>query len=152
PRVPSEASVVGCLGATMANLWVSNIGRPSTLQDAAVSNDSAFGAVVRIERLLARVIILEFLAIAATCFLTSVIYFKAALTQWPPAVEYVTAAFLIAALVVLPSLAFKQYNTIQSQARDRFMWSGLGAVFLAFAAFLSILFLCKIANWYSRGT
>jgi Undecaprenyl-phosphate glucose phosphotransferase len=92
------------------------------------------------------------LAIAGTCFLTSVIYFKTALTQWPPIFEYVTAAFLIAALVLLPALGFKQYNAIQARARDRFMWGGMGAVIIAFAAFLSILFLFKIANWYSRGT
>src|SRR5262249_8983640 len=112
----------------MANFWVSNIGRRGSLQETAIGNDSAFAPVVRIERLLARVVVLEFLATAATCFLTGVIYFKTALTQWPPAFEYVTAAFLIAVLVVLPSLCFKQYNMIQSQARDRFMWGGMGAV------------------------
>src|SRR6185436_19703251 len=119
--------------APMANLWVSNIGRPTSLRDAAVESDLAFDAVVRVERLLAIVVALEFLAIAATCFLTSVIYFKTALTQWPPAFEYVTAAFSIAALVLLPSLTFKQYNTIQAQARDRFMWGGMGAVIIGFA-------------------
>src|SRR6185503_12686023 len=57
-----------------------------------------------------------------------------------------------AALVLLPSLTFKQYNMIQAQARDRFVWGGMGAVIIGFATFLSILFLFKIANWYSRGT
>ena len=47
---------------------------------------------------------------------------------------------------------FKHYVGVQVQSRDRFLWSGIGAVALAFSLFLSLLFVFKIADWYSRGT
>ncbi|HSY28189.1 MAG TPA: hypothetical protein VK832_11840, partial [Burkholderiaceae bacterium] len=50
------------------------------------------------------------------------------------------------------ALSFKQYVAIQAQSRDRYMWSGIGTTLLAFSLFLSVLFLFKIADWYSRGT
>ena len=106
----------------------------------------------RIERLIARIVIIEFSTIAATCFLTSTLYFYAVLTAAPSTAEYVSAALLIALLIVLLSLGFKQYVAIQAQPRDRFMLSGLGAVALGFSLFLSCLFLFKIGDWYSRGT
>jgi len=53
---------------------------------------------------------------------------------------------------LLAALGFKHYVGIQAQSRDRFMWSGIGAVALAFSLFLSLLFVFKIADWYSRGT
>ena len=106
----------------------------------------------RIERLVARIVFLEFSIIAAICFLTSTFYFYAVLTVTPFSFEYLSAALLIALLIVLLSLGFKQYVAIQAQPRDRFMLSGLGAVALGFSLFLSCLFLFKIGDWYSRGT
>jgi Undecaprenyl-phosphate glucose phosphotransferase len=106
----------------------------------------------RIEAVLFRTVMLEFLVVAGTCFITSVVYFKAILTQWPPAAEYVATAMLIAVLVLLSALGFRQYRAIQAQPRDLYMWSGVGAVTLAFSLFLSVLFVFKIADWYSRGT
>jgi Undecaprenyl-phosphate glucose phosphotransferase len=106
----------------------------------------------RLERLLIRAAVAEFLTVAGVGFITSVIYFKAVLTIWPPADQYVSAALILAALVLLITLAFKQHVAIQLQSRDRYLWSALGAVLLAFSLFLSFLFLFKIGNWYSRGT
>jgi Undecaprenyl-phosphate glucose phosphotransferase len=106
----------------------------------------------RIERLIAQILIVEFLAIAGTCFVTSAIYFETVLTQWPSTKEYAAAAVAISVFTLLVALGFKQYVAIQSQSRDRYMWSGLGAVMLAFSLFLSLLFVFKIAEWYSRGT
>src|SRR5262249_33049622 len=60
-------------------------------------------------------------------------------------------ALSIAFLVLLAALVFKHYVGVQAQSRDRFMWSGIGAVALAFSLFLSLLFVFKIADWYSRG-
>jgi hypothetical protein len=65
--------------------------------------------------------------------------------------QYIPAALFIALLVLLNALGFKHYACVQVQSRDRFMWSGLGAVALAFSLFLSLLFLFKLAEWYSRG-
>src|SRR6266478_4840780 len=74
------------------------------------------------------------------------------LSTWPPFEQYVPAALSIALLVLLAALGFKHYVGVQAQSRDRFMWSGIGAVALAFSLFLSLLFVFKIADWYSRGT
>jgi Undecaprenyl-phosphate glucose phosphotransferase len=106
----------------------------------------------RLERLLVRAALAEFLTVAGVGFLTSVIYFKAVLTVWPPAQQYVAAALILAALVLLIALGFKQHVAIQSQSHDRYLRSALGAVLLAFSLFLSFMFLFKIGNWYSRGT
>ena len=106
----------------------------------------------RIERLEVQIVALEYLALAVTCLITSIIYFETALAEAPPSFEYVASAFLIPSLVIFPALGFRQYYAIQSQSRDGYMWSGVGAVTLAFALFLSLLFVFKIADWYSRGT
>jgi Undecaprenyl-phosphate glucose phosphotransferase len=106
----------------------------------------------RLEGLLAKVIVIEFSIVAAICFLTTCLYYYAVLTVAPTALEYFSAALLIPLLIVLFSLGFKQYLAIQTQPRDRFMLSGLGAVALGFSLFLSLLFLFKIGDWYSRAT
>jgi Undecaprenyl-phosphate glucose phosphotransferase len=105
----------------------------------------------RIERLVTQIVAIEFAAVAGTCFLTSVIYFETVLTLWP-STGHATASIAIAVLVLLVALGFKQYVGIQSQSRDRYMWSSMGAVTIAFSLFLSLLFVFKIADWYSRGT
>lgn len=129
----------------------SNVGRQlgvavSTLGDAAAPVSG------RLERLLAQTVALEFLVIAGTSYLASAMYYQVFLSIWPPIEQYGPAAFSIALLVLLATLGFKHYVGVQTQSRDRFMWSGIGAVALAFSLFLSLLFVFKIADWYSRGT
>jgi Undecaprenyl-phosphate glucose phosphotransferase len=120
---------------------------------ATSAGDGSTSVVIgRLQRLLAQIVALEFLVIAGTCFLTSAIYHEAFLSTWPPAEQYVPAAIFIAILVLLTALGFKHYVAVQAQSRDRFMWNGIGAVALAFSLFLSLLFVFKIADWYSRGT
>ena len=138
--------------ARMANLYLPDVDKSATASDIQPRYDSSPAVGGRLERLLARIIVIEFSTIAATCFLTSTLYFYAVLTVAPATFEYVSAALLIALLIVLLSLGFKQYVAISAQARDRFMVSGLGAVALGFSLFLSCLFLFKIGDWYSRGT
>ena len=138
--------------ARIAHLYVRDVERNAATGDERPRHDSTAAVGSRVERLITKIIAIEFLTIAATGFLTSMIYFYAVLTTSPPTFEYVTAALLIAFLVSLLALGFKQYVRIQSQPRDRFMWSGLGAVALGFSLFLSFLFLFKIGDWYSRGT
>jgi len=107
---------------------------------------------IRMNQLVIRIVAIEFLTVAATCFATSLIYFKMVFTAWPPAEQYVAAALIIASIVSIASLGFKQHVAIQAQPRDHYFWSALGAATLAFSSFLSLLFLFKIADWYSRGT
>ena len=113
---------------------------------------AASTVIGRLERLLVQIVALEFLVIAGTCYLASAIYYETFLSTWPPVEQYVPAALSIALLVLLTALGFKHYVGVQMQSRDRFMWSGIGAVALAFSLFLSLLFVFKIADWYSRGT
>jgi Undecaprenyl-phosphate glucose phosphotransferase len=110
------------------------------------------GLSSRIERLQVQIVAIEYLSLAAVCLATRVIYFQIALTEWPPTFEYIAAIFLIPLLVIVPALGFRQYVAIHSQSRDGYLWGGVGAVSLAFALFLSLLFVFKIADWYSRGT
>jgi Undecaprenyl-phosphate glucose phosphotransferase len=118
----------------------------------SLGDSAASTAIGRLERLLVQIVALEFLVITATCYLASAIYHETFLSTWPPFEQYVPAALSIALLVLLAALGFKHYVGVQAQSRDRFMWSGIGAVALAFSLFLSLLFVFKIADWYSRGT
>jgi Undecaprenyl-phosphate glucose phosphotransferase len=138
--------------ARMAQLYLPDVDKSVVASDVRSKFDFSSAAGERIERLLARIVVIEFLAIAATCFITSTLYFYAVLTVAPSNFEYVSAALFIALLTVLVSLGLKQYVGIQAQPRDRFTLGGLGAVALGFSLFLSCLFLLKIGDWYSRGT
>jgi CoA-binding domain len=121
--------------------------------DATSFGESAAStAIGRLERLLVQIVALEFLLITATCYLASAIYYETFLSTWPPLEQYGPAALSIALLVLFTALGFKHYVGVQAQSRDQFMWSGIGAVALAFSLFLSLLFVFKIADWYSRGT
>lgn len=136
----------------MTNLSVPDVKGRVSAEDTQFRYGSFPRVSGRIERLVAKVIAIEYLAVAGTCFLASVIYFETVLGKWPPALEYVAANFLIPILVLLPAFGFKQYAAIRSQSRDRYMWSSMAAVTLGFSLFLSVLFVFKIAGWYSRGT
>jgi Undecaprenyl-phosphate glucose phosphotransferase len=97
-------------------------------------------------------VIQEFIVVAGSASLASIIYHEAVLMEWPSARRYVAAALLLAALVESIALGFGHYKNSQSQARHAFLWSGFGAVALAFSFLLSTLFLLKIAEPYSRAT
>jgi Undecaprenyl-phosphate glucose phosphotransferase len=117
-----------------------------------IAERSRTPGVSRLGWLLARIVAVEFLVVAGTCYLASLVYFGAFLPVWPAFDEYITAALSIALLVLLNALCLKHYVGVQAQSRDRFVWSGLGGVALAFSLFLSLLFVFKVAHWYSRGT
>jgi Undecaprenyl-phosphate glucose phosphotransferase len=136
----------------MTNLLVPESNGQISIQAPESLRDNFPHATTRIEHLVLQILIVELLAIAGTCFLASVLYFETVLTQWPSTMQYVIAALAIAALVASVSISFRQYVAIQAQSRDRYMWSGIASVLVAFSLFLSILFLFKIADWYSRGT
>src|SRR6202050_2746191 len=91
-------------------------------------------------------------AVAAASLLTSLAYFGVVKAAWPPAFEDFVSIFLIPLLVLLAAGGFKQYAAIQAQSRDRYMLSGLGAVTLAFALLVTLLFVMKVGDWYSRST
>jgi Undecaprenyl-phosphate glucose phosphotransferase len=85
-------------------------------------------------------------------YATSLIYYVVVLDRWPPSKAYISSAVFIAGLVLLVSLGFRHYMMLQTQPLHHFLWSGLGAVALAFSFFLSTLFLLKATDDYSRAT
>jgi Undecaprenyl-phosphate glucose phosphotransferase len=96
-----------------------------------------------------KILILEFLAVASAAYFSSVSYRYTELHLLSN--EYLPAALFIAALVSIVSIAFRHFVAIQRQPLHALLWSGLGAVALAFSFFLSTLFLLKAIGDYSRG-
>jgi Undecaprenyl-phosphate glucose phosphotransferase len=102
--------------------------------------------------LLVRLVATEFLAVFVAAYMIGMIYFRVVLHRWPPTEAYVASGLLIAGLILLISIGFQHYVKLQIQPRHRFLWNGIGAVALAFSFFLSILFLLKVSDDYSRAT
>ena len=102
--------------------------------------------------LVAKLAAVEFCATAAAAYTTSVIYYLVVLESWAPRRAYFSSALLIAGLVLLVSQGFRHYLNLQTQPLHRFLWTGIGAVGLAFSFFLSTLFLLKATDDYSRAT
>ena len=55
-------------------------------------------------------------------------------------------------MILLVSLGLRNFKAIQRQSRLRFVWSGLGSICLTFFIFLSVMFVFKVSDAYSRGT
>jgi Undecaprenyl-phosphate glucose phosphotransferase len=94
----------------------------------------------------------EFFAVEFTAYLASMAYTVASGATWDKSDQYIPAVILIGALVVLTSLALGHYNNIQQQPRHRFLWGGLASATLAFSFFLSLIFILKATEFYSRAT
>src|SRR5580704_17457237 len=106
----------------------------------------------RLSNAIAKIAALEFLAVVAAAYTASFAYHYASSGSPPPAYQYVPAAIFIAMLVTLFSISFRHLEAVQTQPRHRFLWNGIGSVGLAFALFLSTMFLFKISEEYSRGS
>jgi Undecaprenyl-phosphate glucose phosphotransferase len=100
----------------------------------------------------AKLVILEFFIVAAAAFLASALYHETMWGEPPFSYLYVAADFTLAATVELIALGFGHCKDSQSQPRHVFLFSGFGAVALAFSFLLSALFLLKITELYSRAT
>jgi len=101
---------------------------------------------------IAKLIIQEFFVVAGAAYLASVIYHEAIVRELPSSDLYIAANLFLAATVELMALGFGHYKNSQSQSRHAFLFSGIGAVALAFSFLLSALFLFKITELYSRAT
>jgi Undecaprenyl-phosphate glucose phosphotransferase len=102
---------------------------------------------------ISKLVLQEFIVVAGTAYLASLIAHEAIWSQSPPIFEFYLAADLfLAATVELIALGFGHYKNSQSQSRHAFLFSGFGAVALAFSFLLSALFLLKITEMYSRAT
>jgi Undecaprenyl-phosphate glucose phosphotransferase len=93
----------------------------------------------------------EYVTTAAVSFLASLLY-GGALEGAPAETQYLVSAVCIASLLTATTLGFRQFTSFQTLPLHSFIIRGLGAIILSFSLFLSILFLFKVAEGYSRGT
>jgi len=94
----------------------------------------------------------EFFTAALASYLARVIYGWCFTGSTLPEAQYIVSAICIATLLIATALGFRQFVSVQTQPRHSFIIHGLGAIVLAFSLFLSILFLLKFSEHYSRGT
>jgi Undecaprenyl-phosphate glucose phosphotransferase len=149
--LPSDSLALRHCACPVENVLLPDINSRASVAylGQAVSSATSFD---RIEKLRVKIIAGELFGIAAACLLTSLAYFRLAAAAWPPTFAYFVSVFLIPLLVIGAAGSFRQYAGIQVQSRDRYMLSGMGAVTLAFALLVTLLFVMKIGDWYSRGT
>ena len=95
---------------------------------------------------------IEFLAVACSAYLGSAVYHFASFRTLQAAPRYILAAVVIASLVLVFSIGFRNFFAFRRQARHIFLWRGVGSVALAFSAFLTVLFFTQSAEAYSRGS
>lgn len=132
-----------------------SLGGVESLVPRDISDSGAMAGPDRAQRLsviLLKLLALEYLAVAASAYFTTVLYHFVIWNHGPAIQKYIIASVGIATLVLVVSLAFKHYSDIQIQPRHKFLWSCVGGVLLAFSMFVSIIFLLKIGADYSRGT
>jgi len=134
---------------TVSRSLPSAISVPTLGPDKSESKATGLG---NLTVLVAKVVFAEFLAVSAAAYTISLLYFLIVFEGLPSTAAYGTAAVFIASLIALVSLGFRHHAMLQTQPRHRFLWSGLGAVALAFSFFLSTLFLLKATVDYSRAT
>jgi Undecaprenyl-phosphate glucose phosphotransferase len=101
---------------------------------------------------IAQLTVCEFFIVAGTAYLASLLYHEAIWKEPPSNLLYIGADLFLAATVELIGLGFGHYKNSQSQSRHAFLFSGFGAVALAFSFLLSALFLLKFTGIYSRAT
>jgi Undecaprenyl-phosphate glucose phosphotransferase len=94
----------------------------------------------------------EFLTVGATAYVTALLYHRLVLLTPVDGRTYSLSALCVAALILIVTVGFRQYAQIQTIALHRFLWGGIGSVALAFSFLLSILFVIKATDDYSRAT
>jgi Undecaprenyl-phosphate glucose phosphotransferase len=99
-----------------------------------------------------RLVVQEAFVVAGAAYLASIVYHEAMMGEWPSSRLYIAADLFLAATVESIALGFGHYKNSQSQSRHAFLFSGFGAVALAFSFLLSALFVFKITELYSRAT
>jgi hypothetical protein len=72
----------------------------------------------RLSAVITKLVIQEFLVVAGSASLASVIYHEAVLMEWPSSHLYVAAGLFLAAMVESVALGFGHYKNSQSQGRS----------------------------------
>jgi|SRR6266478_5197092 Undecaprenyl-phosphate glucose phosphotransferase len=140
---------------------------PRHVPDAAIAGNSILASVPapehagsrprrRLNRDLRTVVAVmvatEYFTAALASYLASLIYGWGFVGSTLPETQYIVSAICIATLLIATALGFRQFVSVQTQPRHSFIIHGLGAIVLAFSLFLSMLFLLKFGEHYSRGT
>jgi Undecaprenyl-phosphate glucose phosphotransferase len=131
-----------------------NSSKSAAVEPTTVTNElgrQKAGKNRRLSTVYARIMALEFVAVAASAYFPSVIYQSSLITS-PPVIRYIFVALFIAAVFSLVSAGFQHFDAIQMRPLHLLLWNGIGAVGLSFSTLLSVVFLLKIAEDYSRGT
>jgi Undecaprenyl-phosphate glucose phosphotransferase len=110
------------------------------------------GKLIRLPIFLTHLAAIEFVLVAATAYAAAVGYHFVMLGLWNFTPRYVGAASYLSILVLLISIGFRHYTTIQTRPRHMFWCNGLGDVALAFSILLSTMFILKLTDEYSRAT
>lgn len=116
------------------------------------TSTAAFLGLDRFSLWMAKVAVVDFIAVVLASFVTSAIYHGISGPELFYAPRYATASVVIATLYLLASLVFNDYRKLQQQRYQQFLRSGLKSVAIALAFFLSGMFVLKIADDYSRAT
>lgn len=93
---------------------------------------------------------IEFLTIFMVAFSTSTLYCWIVLEARIPIEFYASTAFLLAGATIVIALACRQY-AFQERGRAIFLLDGMFALIFAFSVLLSVLFLSKASQEYSRA-
>src|ERR1700735_1197365 len=113
------------------------------------------GAALRrsnsLSRVLYTIVLQEFVAVFLAASVGIALYYWIGLGFQVPVTLWLPYATAIAALVVLVSLGFRHYPQIQTKRKRWYVTVGVGAVGAGFSVFLTLLFLLKISDEYSRG-
>jgi Undecaprenyl-phosphate glucose phosphotransferase len=112
---------------------------------------SAVQQPARLHRVLYKIVAAEFVALFLAASFGIAAYYWIGLGFQVPAILCTTYAAAIASLIVLVSVGFRHYSKIQSQRKRWYVSVGIGTVGVAFSLFLSVLFLLKDSEEYSRG-
>lgn len=100
---------------------------------------------------LVRLLLEEFLVVAASAYLASAIFQTIAIQEWATG-NYITSALFVGLTVLLVSIGPGHYLNLHRLKRYVSLWSGFGAVCLAVLFLLSGQFLFKVAEPYSGAT
>jgi Undecaprenyl-phosphate glucose phosphotransferase len=117
----------------------------------AASAGTAVQRPARLHSVLYKIVAAEFSALFLAAGFGIASYYWIGLGFQVPAILCITYAAAIATLIVLISVGFRHYSKIQSQRKRWYVTVGIGAVSVAFSLFLSLLFLLKHTDAYSRG-
>ena len=141
---------------TKNRIYSSATSSPLSAVDAA--GDVAFRVnprpATQLTTALAGYIAIEFIVVFCSNIFALYFYHNFILHSWSwyRLENYAPAAASIATMFLLISLAFRNFSAIRRKERGKFLWTGLGAISLAFSFFLTLLFFTQLGELYSRGT